>query len=232
MKIAVIGNSHIGSLKRGMDMMKAKEVLYDLCFFGARGDGLKSLTVEDSSLVPSDEGTADAIAFTSGGERRIDTDGYDAFLLYGMEARPFFIAEDRYYSSAVLDRAVDDVVEGSLSYNTLQKLRTITDKPIYIGHNPMRGARRNEGPQDVGPYERGIALLNARKYAAVGATLLPQPATTIINGNGTAMPFAQGSKRLAIGDAHDDALHPSVDLNHMNDDFGRLWLTEFFAHLS
>jgi len=37
MKIAVIGNSHIGSLKRGMDMMKAKEVLYDLCFFGARG---------------------------------------------------------------------------------------------------------------------------------------------------------------------------------------------------
>lgn len=138
MKIAVIGNSHIGSLKRGADMIAPQDIPHDLRYFGARSNGLKDLRTEGTSLVPTSDEVTNAIAFTSGGETRIDTDAYDAFLLYGMEARPFFAPIDRFYSSAVLARALKDVFEGSLSHLMLGKLRAITDKPIYVGHNPMR----------------------------------------------------------------------------------------------
>lgn len=232
MKIAVIGNSHIGSLKRGLGLMPPQDVPHSFTFFGARSDGLKDLDIEGQCLVPRSDPVADAIAFTSGGCQKIDTADYDAFLLYGMEARPFLVPKERFYSSAVIRRTIDDIFKGSLSHLTLTKLRSITDKPIYVGHNPMKGAPRNKGPQDTSTYERGIALLNETVYATASASLIPQPPDTIVNGNGSALSYSQGSKSLAIGDRKDDAPHPEADLNHMNDEFGRLWLLGLFSRLN
>lgn len=232
MKIAVIGNSHIGALKRGADMIAPQDMPHDLRYFGARSNGLQDLQIDGTSLVPASQEIANAIAFTSGGETRIETEAYDAFLLYGMEARPFFAPIDHFYSSAVLARALKDVFEGSLSHLILGRLRAITTKPIYVGHNPLKGAQENQGSQDSSAYHQGLILLNETVYAAVKATILPQPSDTIVNGNGSAISFAQGSKRLAIGDNHDDALHPDMDLNHMNDLFGSLWLKAFFAQIA
>ncbi|MCP1470662.1 hypothetical protein J3E64_002350 [Sphingobium sp. OAS761] len=232
MRIAVIGNSHIGSLKRGAAMLPIDEIEHDLVFFGARSHSLRELVVEGRALVPTSEIVANAIAFTSGGEMKIDVDHYDAFLLYGMEARPFLPPEDHFYSSAVIARTLKDLFEGTLSHATLLKLRAITDKPIYLGHNPMKAAPRTSGSQSTKPYERGLTMLNDAIYSPMGAALLPQPLETVVNGNASNIIYSQGSKSLAIGDGHDDALHPDMDLNHMNDEFGSMWLRDWFAKLA
>jgi hypothetical protein len=228
-KIAVLGDSHVGSLKRGTALLGGAAQEHELVFFGARSAALDDLAIDGRILRPRNQTLAQSLAFTSGGLEVIDTGSYDGFLLYGMGARPFFVRDKVFYSQAVMARALKDVTERRLSYRTLLKLRNLTKKPIYIGHNPMRAAAVQNVSQDLTPYMRGIDLLNAAVYDILGARIFPQPAQTIVNGNGTAMEFTQGSKRLAIGDELDDALHPTTDLNHMNDEFGSLWLADLFA---
>jgi hypothetical protein len=43
--------------------------------------------------------------------------------------------------------------------------------------------------------------------------------------------FTKGSKRLPVGDEHDEKLHPVSDITHMNDEFGSLFLKELRENL-
>lgn len=232
MKFAVLGNSHIGSIKRGWDIVATQQPDHEMFFFGARRDGLKSLELDGNVLRPSDPDVLESIRFTSGGLSDIDLDAYDAFILYGMEALPIFIDAGKFYSQQVMDATLTDHARGRVSYLTLKKLREATDKPIYLGHNPMRGAEQRDGvSQDISGYTNGITYMNDVFYADFDAKLLPQPHETIVNGKGSAMHYAQGAKALAIGNQRGGGDHVVADLNHMNDEFGALWLERFFAQL-
>ncbi|MFC3441904.1 hypothetical protein ACFOKF_12070 [Sphingobium rhizovicinum] len=232
MRFAVLGNSHIGSIKRGWDIVSAQQPDHQMDFFGARRDGLKSLELDGNRLRPTDPDVLESIRFTSGGLDHIDLDAYDAFLLYGMEALPLFLDGRTFYSQQVMQATLADHVHPRVSYLTLKKLRDATSKPIYLGHNPMRGAdQRNGVSQDISDYMRGIAFLNDALYGGFDAILLPQPPETIVNGRGSAMHYAQGAKALAIGTQRGGGDHVVTDLNHMNDAFGALWLEQFFARL-
>lgn len=232
MRIAILGNSHIGSLKRGADRLSAAENPHTLTFFGARGKLMRHLRAEGDCLIPTHEATESSIAHTSGGDRRIRVDAFDAFLLYGLDADPFFAPLDRFYSSAVMARAIADVAETTTLYRTLTTLRAITDKPVYLGHTPLRAAEPANLARETTAYERGIALLNETAFAPLRATMIPQPSETIVNGSRTLISFSKGSKRLAIGDERDDELHPEGDSSHMNDEFGALWLRRWFARIA
>jgi hypothetical protein len=231
MRFAVLGNSHIGSIKRGWDIISSQYPGHEMVFFGARRDGLNSLKLEGEVLRPCDPDVLESIRFTSGGHSEIKLAAYDAFILYGMEALPLFIDASKYYSQQVTDAALADHAHNRVSYLTLQKLRQSTSKPIYLGHNPMRGADQRNGSQDMSAYANGIAYLNDALYARFDAKLLPQPEETIVNGNGSAMRYAQGAKALAIGTQRGGGDHVVADLNHMNDEFGVLWLERFFSQL-
>lgn len=230
MKIAVIGNSHIASLKRGYEILSRRSA-HELSFFGARGLALKDMEVVDRSLIPTSNIAQKSISFTSGGLDRINVDNFDAFLLYGLEAKALIVAGDRFYSQAVMHRSAYDVSQKKLCYEILLKLRSITEKPIFIGHNPLKGAHKKPGNSDSSSYERGIEYLNQIVYAHLNALVIPQPKKTIVHGDSTDILYAQGSKRLAIGDDNDDALHPTIDVTHMNDAFGALWLKSFFKKI-
>jgi hypothetical protein len=181
-------------------------------------------------LVPKNAATANAIAFTSGGEKAIDVDAYDAFLLYGI-APPFVMDSSRFYSRAVFERALNDMAKNTLSYPIIRMLRTVTRKPIFVGHRPLPAASRKDSSQDLRDYNRGLEMLNEAVYAKVDAVMLPQPSETIVNGNSTLMKFTQGSKRLDVGEGNDGELHTSEDVDHMNDVFGSMWLKENFGAL-
>lgn len=225
MKIAVLGNSHVGALRRGLELMNAADVPHDCVWFAARGRGLSHLALEGRTLVPKSENTASAITFTSGGARSVDIDAYDGFLLYGF-VNAFVLESGRFYSRAVLDCAINDLAKNALSYKLIRYLRAVTSKPIYVGHRPLRAAPLRDVPQDLCAYTSGLQMLNETVYADVGAVMLPQPLESIVNGNRTRIDFTKGSKRLDLGDTNDGELHGANDISHMNDDFGRMWLTE------
>ena len=226
MRLAVIGNSHIAALKAGWTGMAADHPDRQLVFFGARGDSLDALVAQDGRLVPANAELARSIAVTSGGLRCIDPGEFDAFLLHGMNAQPNFRREG-FYSQAVMDQAVQDLCEQTLSHRTLDKICRLTDRPIYVGHNPLIAAERTDEDQDLAPYHSGVDDLNAAFYRRFSARLVPQPEITIANGRNTAMAFSTGSRALSVGGEMDDIEHPATELSHMNATFGAVWMACF-----
>ncbi len=230
MRIAVLGDSHAGSLKRAWDAMSQEYDRVSLTFFAQRRYGLQHLEIENKKLICRNETHAKALAFTSGGLTVIDPAKYDIFLLYGLGARPFFL-EPSDFSQRAIDVAVVDVSQKSLSYRTVKKVRAICKHPIFLGHTPLRPAKTLRTDDDTSSYIAGMKLLNESVYAPLNCQMMTQPIETICCGNRTRPEFSVGSKRLAVGDSLDDELHGVSDEMHMNDEFGKIWLRQFIARI-
>lgn len=229
MKICIIGNSHVGALKRGWDRIALKHPGTEITFFAHRANGMAGLKVAGNSLVPANEVLKKAIHFTSGGLERITPADYDAFLIYGLKACPNFANRKQFISSPAARQALVDLTKGRLSFKLLGMLRPLTDRIIYIGHDPLPAAGEVRSERPATDYVDGIAALNETIYRPLGAELIAQPASTIVNGRQTGPDFGRGSKRLAIGDGRDDRAHPVGEDGHMNDDFGEIWMEAFLA---
>lgn len=229
MRLAIVGNSHIGCLKRAWDAMQQDRPALDPVFFGARGKALGELRPEGDALVPTTGELAASLRFTSGGRDRIRPDEFDAVLIFGTEAYPLILNPRYFYSDQVLARAARDITEPYLYFGVLKQLRAVSARPIFIGHAPLTAAARNGTDQSIEPYLNGLAFMNRAVFAPLGARMVAQPAATIVNGNRTSIEFAKGSRRLAIGDGLDDTPHPEEDVGHMNERFGEIWLRAFLA---
>jgi hypothetical protein len=229
MKICVLGNSHVGSLKRGWDLIRSEFRGQEITFFAHRAGGLIGLMPHQGKLVPNNEELAKALAFTSGGKREIDPKEYDVFLIYGAITNASFIQDSQHYSRAVRERTLSDLVANSLAFILLKRLRTLTDKAIFIGHMPLLAATEILFKTTPSDYLANLKLANEVSYRPLNAELVTQPLSTIVNGANTHPAFSKGSKRLAIGDRYDDEAHPETDTDHMNDRFGEIWLREFLT---
>ncbi|WP_198036700.1 hypothetical protein [Halomonas sp. GT] len=228
MKICVIGNSHVGALKRAWKSMPDRHSSATITFFASRGKSLEGLVADGGKLIPETEALKKSLEFTSGGKQLIDPDEYDIFLVYGLSARGLFISPKRHYSFAVLKQAAFDHVDGTLSFNLVRKIRELTEKTVFVGHNPL-GAFRGVEFKVVEPeaYLFGLEVANDFVYSSIDSELVAQPSYTIVSGRFTHPSFSKGSKRLSIGDKFDDETHPENDYGHMNDEFGAAWLTSF-----
>jgi hypothetical protein len=231
MKICVIGNSHVGALKRAWDKLSPANPTREMVFFAHRVDGMAALKVEGNQLVPTSESLEAAMKFTSGGLDHILPKDYDVFLIYGLRANPNFDSGDRFISRQVRQQAVDDLTQNKLSLKILKMVRQLTDARIFLGHNPLSSASALVPNTSTEAYESGIAVLNELFYGPMGAEMLVQPLRTIVNGRNTDAAFSQDSQRLAISDSKGEDRHPKGEDRHMNQAFGEIWLGEFFARL-
>ena len=227
MKICVMGNSHVGCLKRGWDAIKEDYPEHEITFFAQRSDGLDGLIAHDGKLIPNNEKLAKALEFTSGGKKEIDPTEHDVFVIYGAGAKTSFITDNHFYSRAVVERSLNDLVANTLSFNLLKRLRTLTNKPVFIGHLPLVPAMKVSADAAPSDYVARVELINEVTYRPLRAELVRQPLSTIVNGNNTHPDFSKGSKALAVGDSGDNVYHPESDNDHMNDKFGQIWLREF-----
>ena len=88
MRVCVIGNSHIASLKLGWDACVAEDpaAWSDVkpTFFGAPSDGMRHVNLQDGSIVPRRKDIAEHFQRMSGGQDRIRLADYDAFFLVGL----------------------------------------------------------------------------------------------------------------------------------------------------
>lgn len=227
MKICAVGNSHVGSLKRSWEGIKGGYREHEITFFAQRSDGLNGLIAHNGKLVADNEVLANALEFTSGGKKEIDPNEHDVFAIYGAGVNMNFVKDDHFYSSAVIESSLNDLVTNTLSFNLLKRLRAVTNKPVFIGHLPLVPAMKISSDITPSDYMARVELLNATIYRPLNAELVRQPLSTIVNGNNTHPDFSKGSKALAIGDSGDNVYHPESDNDHMNDKFGEIWLKGF-----
>jgi hypothetical protein len=230
MRICIMGDSHVGSLKRGWDNIYDVYPDKEIVFFAHRANGLNDLIVRDGKLVPNNGELAKALEFTARGKAEIDPVEYDVFIIYGVGANVNFTFNSLFYSKAVIRRSLNDFVENTLSFNLLKKLRAVTNKTIFIGHAPLRAAIQTLPDTKPADYLSRVRLINEVVYAPLHSELVLQPINTIVNGNSTHSDFSKGSKRLAVGDGYDNEFHPEDDNDHMNDIFGAIWLKEFMIN--
>lgn len=228
MKLCVIGNSHVGALRLAwIQVLNKRFGDIEMTCFAHRGSGIAHMKVEGKSLIPENPLMARAIKFTSEGKDKVNVADYDAFVVYGLHEGSFDRG-DNYFSSAVQAAAMKDRVLNQGNHILLTKLRQITDKPVFAAHDPLP-ALPEEGllPADP-PYEAQIALMQRLFYAPLDVTLIAQPQETILQGRATQGRFTKGSEQLAIGDdGTDGRTHGANEIQHMNADYGALWLEAF-----
>ncbi len=227
MEICIMGNSHTGALKQAWDAVIDDFPNIQITFFAQGQDTLNYLIVQNNKLIPEREGFAKALEFISGGKREIDPTEYDIFLLYGLNARANFFIPNT-FSTAVVNTAMKDLTNGSLSYTLLQRLRKITDKKVFIGHNQLTATDNVISTDYPESYIKGIEKINEFIYRPLNAELICQPLETIVNGNRTKGEFSRGSKKIIVRSSDiDNTAHVETDNCHMNAQFGELWLSNF-----
>ncbi len=236
-RICVLGNSHVGTLRRAWDGPIGSEYAdkAQLTFFAARGALLHQLELSDGKLVSSNEDVTNSITFTSGGLGEITIGDYDLFLISSLGLRDFPIPEG-YYSQAVLKALLEDRYKPTIAYRLLRMIREVADTKIVLGLAPIAACTDD----DMGTIEASeayfnscidsMAFANQQFFAPWNAELMGQPRSTLTaNGRHTLPHFTKNSRRLSIGDGLDDQIHPDTDRIHMNEDYGSLWLHDFFA---
>lgn len=226
MRICVLGNSHVASLKLGLEKI-AKAGRPELVFFASRANSLAALRLDGRRLVAPHENLAKALRHTSGGADAVDLDHYDAFLVYGLGFR--LPGLQRSLSSAVQRQACRDTAEQTLSHRICSQLRKGTPKPVYVGHDPQEAAKRGvSASAEHLPYD-SVFDMTAGELMRDKVQLVRQPRQTFADAWFTRQEFSAGSIRLDIGDEMSNQLHPEEDNKHMNAEFGRLWLADFFS---
>jgi hypothetical protein len=231
LKICIFGNSHTGAIKRGWDRLADTYPGTELVFFASRGQGLKTLASDGRYLYSEDPEVEASLKFTSGTEGRVNPSEYDAFLVYASGCQAFI--PRHFYSEAVTESALNEKASKSMSSRIISLIRTLSDKPIWVGHTPLRPSHLNidSSPIEDEIYASGIDAFNKTFYSRVSASLLPQPSETCAEHFLTKQRFAKGSKCLAIGDEKDNSEHGDADKTHMNDEFGELWLASFLQRV-
>lgn len=225
MKICVIGDSHTGALKRGWDRISSQYPETSLTFFSAGGNspGFESLVVEDGSLAPFDPKLKKFFISTSNGLHHIQPSVYDVLLVYALWCYPY-VSSPHGYSDQVMFQALKDFYENSMSMSVVNKLKTLTQEMIYVGHNPLPlwSERLSREKRD---YPGGIHLSNRLFFNSRRCHLMPQPEATYSIEGFTHERYLVGSKRFFS----DSALHPVNDRVHMNDEYGELWVKTFLT---
>lgn len=229
MKLAIVGNSHIGALKRGWDEQVCRafpEV--SLTFFGARNSMMSGLLVEGDRLLPGTPELAAAIAFTSNGCASIRPVDFDLILAIGMCAGADQQVQNFAgpYSQAARLFAMVDFWGKSNLLKLLDKIREISDVPIYAGAAPLPAAR-DEAPLPMAVYRDFAEAVEAQVFSLLDVAFVPQPEATLAHGGATIARFAKGSARLEVGLENDGQAHRTGEANHMNAEFGVIWLEAF-----
>lgn len=226
MKICVISNSHVASVKMAWDAWDpATDV--DMTFFAAPRRGMARLrpNVEQRRLdFPKQADLARMVRKTCGGLETIALDLYDVVWLHGLDFRVPRL--DHRMSSAVQAKALDGALNGSSAHVILEKLRTVADTPVVISPEPLLAdvglEFRNQVhhvPETVVPYAVLCERIEARGLPE-GARYLWQAPDTMGPQMNTLRAFSEGSERTE-GNARGD-IHKDMDVRHMNQEYGRV----------
>jgi len=218
-KICVIGNSHIASLKLGWDRIGRDFPTLELTFFGARGYRMEQLQTQGEKLVPQTKALKQILAHTSGSAGEINLPKYHACLVYGLFLRLPKMAP--HLSAAVKSCVAADALQASLSYETLGKIRAASPIPVFVGHDPLTCFKGETRPAI--PYTEALAYLRAAVDLA-DVRILEQPKHTLEQDRFTRSSYLSGAIKLEQQETAPREDQPDDNMGHMNGDFGAEFL--------
>ena len=234
MKVLIIGNSHVGSLKRGYDLFPEElKKKFELFFLAARGNELKNLKVT-SGLIFSDELSAkQQIKFTYGHEQLdLNKLAPDYILMYGLDIEfPYKFFSDcmqKNYSTKFGSVCFDDLTSG-WGFSLAKQIRENYQGHIAISSpliaKPFGTENSIQCDNLKNELENILIYANKNFYNTLGLNYFLQPFSTFdIKSMMTFHKYTVGSTRLAIHKNSIQELHPTDDVVHMNDMFGNIFL--------
>ncbi len=249
-RLCVIGNSHIGAIRRGWDTVERDYQNSSIDFFGSTGDSIKTLANIDGVLSSPDETVRAMLHRTSGGRESIVPASYDAFVVVGLglstdavanvyrRFRPFTFAKAdmRLISRACVAAAVSGLMQASLALQTARLVRSVSMAPIFCIPAPQPSSLIQDEPVADAEWLSERALIDglyelimataARIEAAEGFRFLWQPAETMEMGYYSRREFGLNSVNL-FGKPKGD----QDQLFHMGPEYGAIVVRALFATL-
>jgi hypothetical protein len=239
MNICVIGNSHVGAIKRGWDEINSDFSNVSVTFYCARGHGLNSLySLDDKVLVSDDPIVTESLKYTSKKDGTIKLRDYDAIFIYGLGLKSQSINFGSYFSKGFMDIFSKKAILSSLNFKVVKLVARITDSPIYVGANPL--------PPLFNKFNESIEIKNLDYMAWVNyfselflstTKLIPQPVETIINNTNTIGKYSVGSKKIQLNSKEEKEFsgnnihHNQNDIEHMNDDYGVIYMNNIIKEI-
>lgn len=221
MRLCIFGNSHLASLKSGWDSLQSAHADFKVTFFGSRQSGLRGLQAKNGRLHAKTATLEHDLAYTSGGLAYVEPGDFDAFLVFALIFWPPHLKAEAVYSSGFIAASTRDAYERSLAFHLCKELRSVTDKRVLVGHTPMNAST------DPNARLKDYNLIEPQMRSTVaehGFELIRQPSVTLAETQFTKMEYCVGSRRLDVGDAISNQLHGDTDVEHMNADYGRLFM--------
>ena len=144
MRLCIIGNSHLGCVKKaGRSTPSSKG--FRPTFFGAPGNTMQGARLTGDTIFPPNEYTTH-FRVMSGGLDRVRLEDYDAFLLVGLSLatehacsayKTHRLAQharsgEFLISEACLEKAVDGSVTTSAAYYIARLIKSVRNAPILI----------------------------------------------------------------------------------------------------
>jgi hypothetical protein len=243
-RVAVLGNSHLGALKRAWDAGLAKsQAELELVFFGAPRRTLVELRAIRDELTTEDPSVRKSLALTSGmTDPRVRLRTYDAVLLHGLIGRnwavPLALKLDEYSrgtGSFVSTGLVQDILRedfrNSVLQHVVQLIRSISQVPLFVSPQPFicEDVTYRQMHNALQPpllpqlYERYIES----EVTAAALIYVPQNPVTVVDHCFTRRGFAVDGIRLRTDTTHD----PGDDLRHKNESYGRIVIDDFLSKL-
>lgn len=230
MRLCVVGNSHMGSLKLAWDDLAPARPDLTVGFFGLPAGGLRALAPEaDGRLGVADPAHRRLLAQVTGGDPLLDPLAWDGFVLVGLavnlrQADPA-LWPDRRLSSALRAALVRARFAPTTMAHVLGLLRARTACPVWLVPQPAARRRPDEAAPVLPPHAptHAEALADFRLALEDGATrLVAQPEDTLQDGFWTDARYGEGAVGLAT--ATGARAKDAGDHGHMNAAFGRrLW---------
>ncbi|HWA91341.1 MAG TPA: hypothetical protein VG889_14995 [Rhizomicrobium sp.] len=239
-RVCVLGNSHSAALHMAWKNRLAPEMAnVAMTFFAAKSQLMRHMTLTNGVLVPDDRELGDLLAATSGGLRRIDLSGYDAFVLAGLGARITLTALCKDHGTVAHGRwgEPDNLVSqncframlaaglaDNIAFWLLDRIRESgSTAPALICPTPLYSEIELERPfmrrhPRLGDAAFRAAVMEEGKRiafdlaAAHGGEMVWQDESTIAAPGYTKREFARAALRLGK--------NPTDDGKHMNEDYG------------
>lgn len=260
----MIGSSHLACWKWAWDDWDKQSDQVALTFFGANGRGIGDFKVRAGRLVPGSEVLLKSVQRTSGGITKIEVDRFTDFVIVGLHfgfhrVLPLFQNHGLFrhlgyrpsvnlMSSACVHKSIDSLLLGSPAMGLRDKIRALTDKPIFLATTPclaevvlQKGSDYRSGAYCAafGPvleteYLSDIFSIfeqRARRIAAeADVELLMQEAVTMAYPGFTRLEYNENG--LGFSSQRSGFLKLNgQDVSHMNRDYGRVCLEQLCRSL-